>query len=80
MEARENGKRFVNYRAWEDIKRKPYDYERDGLLKHLMSPSIVYTDNRYLKTILDFVENSLIFVMKYVDILKNFKNPYWRNR
>jgi hypothetical protein len=54
--------------------------EKDGLLKHLMSTSIVNTDNRYLKTILDFVENSLVFVLKYVDVLKNFKNPYWRNR
>lgn len=80
MEARENGYRFVKYRLWEKIKRKPYDYENDGLLRHLMSPAIINTDNQYLRVLLNFVENSLIFVMKYVDILKHFKNPHWKNR
>ena len=80
MEARENGYRFVKYRLWEKIERKPYDYENDGLLRHLMSPAIINTDNQYLRVLLNFVENSLIFVMKYVDILKHFKNPHWKNR
>lgn len=80
MEARSNGMRFIEYRKWEDTKNTPYDYAKDGLLKHIMSPSIVNTSNTILKHLLNYVESSLMFVMKYTDILKNFKNPHWRNR
>ena len=45
-----------------------------------MSPTIVNTTNPILKQLLNYVETSLIFVMKYIDILKNFKNPHWKNR
>jgi hypothetical protein len=45
-----------------------------------MSPGIVNTTNPILKVIIEFVENSLVFTMKYIDILKNFKNIYWTNR
>lgn len=80
MEARNNGTRFINYDLWENTKHNSYDYAKHGLLKHIMSPVIVNTDNSVLKTILDYVETSLIFVMKYTDILNHFKNPHWRNR
>lgn len=80
MEARNNGTRFINYDLWENTKHTSYDYAKHGLLKHIMSPVIVNTDNSVLKTILDYVEASLIFVMKYTDILNHFKNPHWRNR
>jgi hypothetical protein len=80
MEIRNNGLRFNKYNLWEDAKYLPYDYARNGLLKHIMSSRIVDTTNPALKVILQFVESSLIFVMKYIDILKNFKNIHYRNR
>ena len=45
-----------------------------------MSNSILNTTNPALKIILQYVESSLIFVMKYIDVLKNFKNIHWKNR
>lgn len=80
MEIRNNGTRFINYDSWENIKYKSYDYTKHGLLKHIMSPIIINTTNPVLKFILNYVETSLVFLMKYTDILKNFKNPHWRNR
>jgi hypothetical protein len=80
MEARSNGTRFSNYDSWEVAKHTPYNYAKNGLLKHIMSSVIVNTTNPILQIILQFVETSLIFVMKYVDILKNFKNIHYRNR
>jgi hypothetical protein len=80
MEIRGNGIRFNNYNKWEYQRYVPYNYQREGLLKKLMSPGIVNTTNPILKVIIEFVENSLVFTMKYIDILKNFKNIYWTNR
>lgn len=80
MEIRNNGTRFINYDRWEDIKHMPYDYTKHGLLNHIMSNHIVNTTNPILKVILQFVESSLFFVMKYTDMLKNFKNTHWKNR
>lgn len=80
MEANANGTRFKNYYLWEDKKNMPYDYSREGLLKHIMSPVILNTKNPALKILLDYIESSMIFVMKYTDILKNFKNIHWKNR
>ena len=80
MEVRPNGTRFANYDKWEYTTVKPYNYQRDGLLNKIMSPAIVNTSNSMLKVIIEFVESSLVFVMKYVDILKHFKNIYLNNR
>lgn len=80
MEIRENGTRFKNCIKWESLKNAPYDYKNEGLLNKIMSEAIVKTTNPLLKLLLDFTETSMIFVMKYTDILKNFKNPHWKNR
>ena len=82
MEARNNGFRFKDYKKWENVDKKNlnYDYANDGLLPHIMSPIIVQTTNPVLKYILNYLENSLIFLLQYTDILKNFKNPHWKNR
>lgn len=80
MEVRNNGTRFNEYYKWENTKYVPYDYSRDGLLTKLMSNKILQSTNPVLQIILQYVEASLIFVMKYTDILKNFKNIYWKNR
>lgn len=75
-----NGYRFNAYYKWEKIKNSPYNYERDGLLRHIMSNKIVNSNNKILKIILLYYEKSMVFLMKYVDILKNFKNIHWKNR
>lgn len=80
METNSNGTRFKNYYLWENRKNMPYDYSREGLLKHIMSPVILNTRNTALKILLDYIESSFIFIMKYTDILKNFKNIHWKNR
>lgn len=80
MELRPNGNRFKEYRKWERVRYAPYDYEKDGVLSRTISPVILNTTNPVLKTLLQYVETSLVFIMKYVDILKNFKNIHWKNR
>lgn len=80
MEVRSNGMRYNNYDKWENVKYAPYNYAKYGLLKHIMSQSIVDTNNSVLNVLLQYVESSLVFVMKYIDILKNFKNAHWKNR
>lgn len=80
MEKHNNGTRFKDYCLWERKLYTAYNYSREGLLKHIMSPVILETKNGPLKILLQFVESSLVFAMKYVDILKNFKNIHWRNR
>ena len=80
MEVRGNATRFLNYDNWEYKRHTQYNYRKHGLLIKIMSPSIVNTTNPMLKVIIQFVESSLVFLMKYVDILKNFKNIYWTNR
>lgn len=80
MEIRSNGTRFAEYNKWENIKHQPYNYAEKGLLNHIISPAIVNTTNPVLKILLQYMENSMIFLMKYTDILKNFKNIHWKNR
>lgn len=80
MTYNDNGNRYKHYQHWENVKNAPYDYERYGLLNKILSNRIYNTTNEYLKIILNYYEKSLVFVMKYVDRLKHFKNPYWKNR
>ena len=80
MTYNDNGNRYKHYQHWENVNNAPYDYERYGLLNKIMSNRIYNTTNEALKVILSYYERSLIFVMKYVDRLKHFKNPYWKNR
>lgn len=80
MELRPNGTRFREYRNWEHTKYAPYDYTKDGILSKTISPVILNTTNPALKTLLQYIETSLVFAMKYVDMLKNFKNIHWKNR
>lgn len=80
METRNNATRFINYDRWESTKYMPYNYVKNGLLNRIMSSQIANTNNAIFKVLLQFVESSLFFVMKYTDILKNFKNIHWKNR
>lgn len=74
------GSRTFNYYKWETEKYAPYNYERNGLLNKIMSNRIINSENESLKIILTYIEDSFIFLMKYVDRLKNFKNIHWKNR
>ena len=76
----ENGYRYKNYTHWEDTRHTPYDYEKNGLLKHIMSNRIVNSKNEILFIIKLYFEKSIVFLLKYVDKLKHFKNYHWKNR
>lgn len=64
-----------------------YDYEHKGLLRRVMSNVLVKvmddnnpTKNKALKGVLSSIENSIVFISKYIDTLKNFKNVTKYNR
>lgn len=76
----ENGSRYKDNELWEDKKYSPYNYERNGLLQYILSNRVVNSNNEFLKFILRYYEKSIIFVLKYIDQLKNFKNYHWKNR
>lgn len=80
MQYNENGTRYKDFYLWEDRKYTPYNYEREGLLQHIMSNKIVNSQNSILQFILNYYEKSIIFILKYIDRLKNFKNYHWKNR
>lgn len=80
MEYRDNGIRYENYSEWDSLKNNPYDYKRKGLIRHLLSRTIINTNNETLKIILSYFEQSIVFLLKYVDRLKHFKNYHWKNR
>lgn len=68
------------YSAWDEAKNLPYDYKKEGLVQHIMSPAIINAKNPITKYIINVYESSIIFVFKYIDELKNFKNIHWKNR
>lgn len=72
--------RYYNYYKWNKAKHEPYDYEKQGLLNKIMSRRILNTNNESLKIILNYLEYSLVFLMKYTDNLKYFKDVHWKNR
>lgn len=80
MTQKSNGYKYKNYCLWESTKQTPYNYEREGLVKRIVSKPIAETKNPILKIVLQIYETSIIFVLKSTDILKNFKNVHWKNR
>lgn len=80
MRVYENGHRFTNYDRFERRLHQPYDYQKNGLIKHLVSHKITESKNRVLQYILMFIDRSLVHLLKYTDELKNFKNYLWKNR
>ena len=77
---RANGTQYLGYRKWDSLKNAPYDYAQDGLLQHLISHRIYQSQNPVLRYVLSYYEKSIVFLLKYIDILKNFKNIHWLNR
>ena len=80
MEYRENGSRWKGYKKWDKAIQTPYDYEQNGISQHILSKSIVGSDNRFVKYILKVYDHTIVHVLKSIDYLKHFKNFYWKNR
>jgi hypothetical protein len=80
MIVKTNGTKFEDYRLYETQLNRPYDYAHDGLLKNLMSRRIIKSKNTFLQYMLQVVEQSLIFQLKYVDKLQNVFNYNLSNR
>lgn len=60
------------------IKHQPYDYRSKGLLNKLLPAVITSTTNKTTRLILEFVETVQLFLLEYVDELKQFKNTHWK--
>lgn len=75
-----NGTKYKGYRELSRKLYEPYDYEKYGLLDKIMSHQIAQSTNTALSIIKCYFEKSLIFLMKYTDFLKNFKNIHYKNR
>lgn len=80
MKVYPNGYRFRNYDEYEHKLHQPYNYEKHGIIQHIISSKIANSENRILRTMLNFIDQSLISLSRYTDELKYFKNYLWKNR
>jgi len=80
MEVHANGHRYYDKDKWEILLNQPYNYVKKGLVNKLLSHKLYNTTNPITKIVLQYYEKSLVFLMQYVDMLKNFKNYNWKNR
>lgn len=78
MEYRKPYTRYEYLQDYNRSKHNPYDYRKNGLLNRMMSPVITNTSNRTTRLVLDFVEAAFVFILDYVDELRNFKNWNYR--
>ena len=78
MEIRPIGSRRKYIKNYEVSNNQAYDYERYGLLNKVLPKVICETKNTSTRAVLRFVEYILVWLMKYVDDLKNFKN--WNHK
>lgn len=78
MEYRTPGTKYQNSGQHDMVMHKPFDYKKHGLLKQMLPKVITNTKNSTTKLVLEFVEHAMIFLISYVDELKNFKNPHFR--
>lgn len=78
MIIRELGTKYRNkHYQYDRPKHQPYDYQLNGLLNKILPERITSTKNTTTAAVLKSVEYILVWLMKYVDILKNFKNPHF---
>lgn len=77
---KKNGTRYDYTVNYDKTLNEPYDYERYGLLSNMVSKRLSSTSNPITKFVYDVFEKSVVFLLKYTDVLANFKNPYYRNR
>jgi len=80
MKIQDNGTYTGNYYVWERKLHQPYDYEHNGLVNRILSHKIHDTSNPFLKYMVDVYERSLVYCMKYIDMLANFINYNKWNR
>lgn len=80
MKTYKNGKRFEALKPYNMMKNNPYDYEYNGLIRHLISKVVYETKNPITKFMIDTFEKDMVFLLKYVDVLMNFTNIYVKNR
>lgn len=80
MIKRKNGEKYESYNELNRLLYQPYDYEKYGILDKIMSHQIVNSTNKSLLIIKLYFEKSIIFLLKYIKILKNFKNIHYYNR
>lgn len=78
MEYRLPGTRQTQFKRYNRTKHEPYDYARNGILTKVLPNVITSTKNKTTRIVLDLVENSAIFLLQYVDVLKHFKNWNYR--
>ena len=71
MTERENGHRY-RVREWDMLLHQPYDWEKKGILKKVMSHKITGTDNVILKAFLKTYENAILYCMKYAEVLSDY--------
>lgn len=80
MIIRDNGTRYNEYYQWDNIEYRKYDYSKTGIVNRIMSPVITNGTNPITNIILQCFDKSIVFVLKYIDVLKNFKNIHLNNR
>lgn len=80
MEKHSNGYKYKGDDKWETKLHQPYEYEKEGLLNKLLSGDIIKSANPITRLVLQYYEKTIIFLLQYVDVLKNFKNYNWKNR
>lgn len=80
MQAYSNGNRYRYTKLYDEELNTPYDYEGDGLLRHLMSARITNSPNPITKFLVNVFEQEIVMLLKLTDVLANFKNPYFKNR
>lgn len=70
---RPNGFRYKELYHHENAKHIGYNYERYGLLNKILPKYITSTQNEFTRATLEYIEYQLVWLMRYVDKLKNFK-------
>lgn len=67
-------KRYAYFKALDDAKHMPYDFEKQGILENCLPEIITKTTNKTTNAILRFTERTFVFICKYIDELKYFKD------
>lgn len=78
MEYRTPGTKYQTLGQHDMVMHEPFNYKKNGLLKQMLPKVITGTKNSTTKLVLEFVEHAMLFLISYVDELKNFKNPNFR--
>lgn len=77
-EYRPNGTRWEYTKKHQRAKWQPYDYARQGLLNKLLPEHVYNAKNTTTRAVFKFVEDVCVEILKYVDMLRHFKDWNWR--